>query len=254
MYRRRGAGIRAMALLLAVLAGACTSIDAAPPKLQATKTVGVISAIGDEFTLTKAGLTGFESSARVLPIAAWELDDLIVSRVGALLSRRWQVQPATYRRAAFAAIDRNAPLPVANLLREDPVKKLVRTEVSPQGLDAYVVITKGESPYGSRAKTVAGVGMISHDAVLDSYHQIHALYVIWIIDGRDFSVIDKRSAAPLDSAELVRLAGPSRMVDASLQPTASDASPNDRIKAAIVDLIEQSLPATLQSLRLVDGS
>jgi hypothetical protein len=241
-----------LAGLLALMAGACTSIDAASPKLQAVKTAGVISAIGDAFTLTKAGLTGFENSARVLPIAAWGLDDLIVSRVGALLSRRWQVQPATYRRAAFAAIDRDSPVPVANLLRDDPVKTLVRTEVSPQGLDAYVVITKGESHYGSRSKSVAGVGMISHDAVLDSYHEIHALYVIWIIDGHDFSVIDKRSAAPLGSAELVKLEGPSRMVDASLQPTASDASPNDGMKAAVIDLIERSLPPTLQSLRLVD--
>jgi hypothetical protein len=239
-------------LLLAVLAGACTSIDAASPKLQAIKTVGILSAVADEFTLTKAGLTGFDDGVRIFPIAAWELDDLIVSRAGALLSRRWQVQPVTYRRAAFAAIDRDTAVPVANLLRGDPVKRLVRTEVSPQGLDAYVVIAKGKSRYGSREKTVAGIGMINHDAVLDSYRELHALYMVWIIDGHDFSVIDKRSAAPVSNTEMVRLEGPSRMVDDSLQPTTADASPNDKMKAAIIELIERSLPATLQSLRLVD--
>jgi hypothetical protein len=164
MHRRRGT--RATALLLALLAGACTSIDAALPKLQAVKTAGVISAVGDEFTLTQAGLTGFENSAHAFPTEAWRLDDLIVSRVGALLSRRWQVQPVAYRRPAFAAAEPDTP--------------------------------------------------------------------------------------PLYNTEMARLEGPSRMVDDSLQPAANDTLPSDRVKAAIIDLIERSLPATLQSLHLVD--
>jgi hypothetical protein len=99
------------------------------------------------------------------------LDDVIVSRISALLSRRFQVQPVTYRREAFATIERNSPIPLASRLREDPIKKLVRAEVSPQGLDAYVVVTKATSRYGSRARVVAGVGMISHHAVFDSYQK-----------------------------------------------------------------------------------
>ncbi|HEY6258790.1 MAG TPA: hypothetical protein VIY51_23670 [Xanthobacteraceae bacterium] len=149
------------ALLLALLLGACTSIDAAAPKLQDVKTVGIVSAVGDEFTLTKAGLTGFENSARTFSIKAWGLDDLIVRHVGALLGPRWQVRPVTYRRAALATVERDSPVPLSNLLRDDPIEKLVRTEISPQELDAYVVITKATSGYGSRARTVAGVGMIT---------------------------------------------------------------------------------------------
>jgi hypothetical protein len=51
---------------------------------------------------------------------------------------------------------------------------------------------------------------------------------------------------------MVRLEGPSRMVDASLQPAANETLPNDELKAAIVDLFERSLPETLQDLRLAD--
>jgi hypothetical protein len=239
-----------MALLLAALMSACTSIDAVPPKLQAANTVGIVSAIGNEFALTKAGLTGFEQSTRTFPIEAWGLDDLIVQRASGLLGRRWRVQPVSYRRAAFADVERDAPLPAAKLLRDDPIKNLVRTEVSPQGLDAYVVITKATSKYGTMAKTVAGVGMINHDAVFDSYREIHVLYVITVVDGHDFSVIDKRSAAPLSNSEIVRLEGPSRLFDGELQPTESGT--NDKLKAAIIDLLERSLPATLQDLRLLD--
>src|SRR5436190_9264299 len=125
MERRQGACMAGLTALLTVLVSACASIDAAPPRLQAIKTIGVVSAVGDEFTLTNAGLTGIENGSRVLSIEAWGLDDLIVSRISALLSRRFQVQPVTYRREAFATIERNSPIPLASRLREDPIKKLV---------------------------------------------------------------------------------------------------------------------------------
>jgi hypothetical protein len=243
-----------LAVLLVVLASGCASLDAPAAKLQALKTVGIVSAVGDEFTLTKAGLTGFADDDQRFSIEPWGIDDLIVSRAGALLGTRFQVQPLTYRRASFAARERAAPIAVMNVLREDPVKELVRKEISPQGLDAYVVITKATSPYGSRGRTVAGVGIINHGAVFGSYAQLHALYLIRVIDGHEFKVIDKRSASPLDGAEMVRLAGPSRLIDPSLLPAANDPARNDNLKAAVTDLIERSLPATLRDLRLVDRS
>jgi hypothetical protein len=67
-------------------------------------------------------------------------------------------------------------------------------------------------------------------------------------------VIDKRSAAPVDSNETLRLAGPSRLVDASLLPTAGEPAGSKSLKAAIADLIEGSLTQTLRDLRLVDRS
>jgi hypothetical protein len=247
------------ALLLAV--GACATVGApmaqAPtsqaPNAQAFKTVGVISAIGDELTLTKAGLTGLDSGNTSFPIEPWGIDDLIVGRTRALLSKRFQVQPVTYRRAVFAAREPASPITVINLLRDDPIKELVRTEAAPQGLDAYVVITKATTEYGNRGRTIAGVGIVKHDAALGSYAQLHALYVIRVIDGHDFKVIDKRSASPPDNAEMNRLPGPSRMVAAALVPT-GDAAHDGKLKAAVTELIERSLEPTLRDLRLVDGS
>ena len=83
------------------------------------------------------------------------IDDLIVG-ASALLGRRFQLQPVTYPRASFAARDRNSPFALVNMTRDDPIKELVRNQVTPQGLDAYVVITAATSPYGSRGRTVAG--------------------------------------------------------------------------------------------------
>jgi hypothetical protein len=42
------------------------------------------------------------------------------------------------------------------------------------------------------------------------------------------------------------------MVDASSQPKTNETLPNDKLKADIIDLLERSLPGTLQGLRLVD--
>jgi hypothetical protein len=250
------------ALFLLIVVSGCASIDARSPKLQAIKTVGVISAVGDELTLTKAGLTGFENHDQSVSIEPWGIDDLIVSRAGALLSRRFQVQPVTYKRAAFAALERDTsiagpiavPIFVVNRMRDDPIKALVRTQVSPQGLDAYVLITKAKTKFGSRGHTITGIGVINRAALFDSHAQAHALYMIRVIDGHDFSVIDTKSAPPVDNIEIVRLAGPSRTVDDSLLPTADDAARNEKLKAAIIDLIERSLPTTLQDLRLVNPS
>src|SRR5260370_13286522 len=48
---------------------------------------------------------------------------------------------------------------------------------------------------------------LRQDTVLASYAQLHALYAIRVIDGREFKVIDTRSAAPVDIDEMLRLAG-----------------------------------------------
>jgi hypothetical protein len=244
-----------MLLLLLLGCGACTAVGTEAPKLREFKTVGVISAIGDTLTLTKAGLTGLgNGEPRVYSIESWGIDDLIVSRASAMLSRRFEVRPVTHKRAAFASLERNNPVVMVNMLRRDRIKDLVRTEAAPQGLDAYVIITKGTSAYGSGGRSVGGIGIISHSALLKSYNQIHALYMVRVVDGHAFSLREKRSAAPLDNSEIVRLGGPSRMVDGTFLPTEIGAAGNEKLKEAVTDLIERSLPATLESLRLFDPS
>jgi hypothetical protein len=242
-------------VLLLLGCGACTTIGTESPKLREFKTIGVISAVGDTLTLTKAGLTGpGKGEQRVYSIESWGIDDLIISRAGSLLSGRFQVKPVTYKRAAFEALERNNPVVMVNLLRRDKIKDLVRTEAESQGLDAYVVITKGTSVYDNGGRSVGGIGIISHSTLLNSYNQIHALYVVRVIDGHAFSVLDKRSAAPLDNTEIVRLGGPSRVVDDTFVPTEIGAAGNDKLKEAVTDLIERSLPAALESLRIFDPS
>jgi hypothetical protein len=238
-------------VVLAVSLGACASFETRQTKLQGVKTVGIVSAVGDEITFARGGLTGLNNRSQSFPIESWGLDDLIVQQTTIALNGRFQVQPVSYNRAAFAAI-KDSPVAPVNVIRGDPFKKLVQTDVSPQGLDAYIVITKAKSNFGGGGRKVEGVGFLTYGTALESYNQIHALYEIRVIDGKTFDVIEKMAAPPLDDVGVVRLAGPSRMMDESFAPGTGDPTRNEKLHAAITDLVVRSLSSTLSDMHLAE--
>ncbi|BAM89220.1 conserved exported hypothetical protein [Bradyrhizobium oligotrophicum S58] len=235
----------AIAILLVLSSRADALFETRDQKLSAVKTVGIVSAVGDQFILARAGLTGLDNSSRNVPIASWRLDELITQEVGKALSVRFQVQPVTYPRAAFAAIQDSA-ITAVNLVRDDPFKKLLRTELSPQGLDAYIVITRAKANFGGSNRKVEGVGLITYSTVLESFSLLHALYEIRVFDGKTFDIIEKLAAGPSDDASSVRLAGPSLVLDGNFD------APDETLHRAIVDLLSRSLPGTLSDLHLAD--
>jgi hypothetical protein len=241
----------ATVVLVAVSVSACAMFETRETKLQAVKTVGIIAAVGDEMSFAKAGLSGLDNRSQSFPIGSWGLDDLIVQQATAALSGRFQVQPVSYQRAAFAAI-KDSPVAPVNLIRSDPFKKLVQTEVSPQGLDAYIVITKTKSNFGGGGRKVEGIGFITYGTLLASYNQIHALYEIRVFDGKTFDVIEKRAAPPLDNVETIRLAGPSRIIDENFSLGTGNPAQNEKLHGAITDLIARSLSSTLRDMQLAD--
>jgi hypothetical protein len=116
----------------------------------------------------------------------------------------------------------------------------------------YVVVTAATAPYGSRSRTVAGIGVIERVAVLGSSGQLHALYTITAIDGHTFKVIGKRQAGPLEGDEFFRLKGPSREIGAEMLSAAGSPAGSEELKAAVIELIDRGLPKTLRDLQLID--
>jgi hypothetical protein len=247
-----------LSLLLAAQISGCASLKRTDVRLASAKSVGIVSAIGDDFTFTRAGLTAPTEAAQHFPIGSWGLDDLIAIRVGLLLGGRYQVEGLTYSRAPFAAKEAVSPFAVSNAVSkltsasENRLSELVRSQVAPQGLDVYVVLTKATSPYGSRSLTAAGIGVIERVAVFGSSGQLHALYTVTVIDGHTFKVIGKKQAGALESDELFRLKGPSREIVAELLSAAQNPAGSNELKTAVIDLIDRGLPQTLQDLQLID--
>jgi hypothetical protein len=239
-------------VVLAVSVSACAMLETRETKLQAVKTVGIVSAVGDEITFAKGGLTGLDNRSQRFPIGSWGLDDLIVQQITAALSGRFQVQPVTYQREAFAAVEKESVITPVNVIRGDPFRKLVQTEVLPQGLDAYIVITKAKSAFGGGGRKLEGIGFLSYGTVLASYNQIHMLYEIRVFDGKTFDVIEKMAAPPLDDAGAVRIAGPSRMLDENFVLGSGNPAQNEGLHAAIADLVARSLPPTLSDMHLAE--
>src|SRR3984893_7342437 len=245
----RGPGANFATVVLALSVSGCAMFETRETKLQAVKTVGIVSAVGDEITFAKGGLTGLDNRSQHFSIGSWGLDDLIVDKVTAALNGRFQVQPVSYQREAFAAVEKDSVITPVNVIRGDPFKKLVQTEVLPQGLDAYIVITKAKSTFGGGGRKLEGIGFLNYGTVMASYSQIHALYEIRVFDGKTFDVM---TAPPLDDVGAVRIAGPSRMLDESFAPGAGDPAQNEKLHAAVTDLVARSLPPTLSDMHLAD--
>ncbi len=232
---------------------ACAAFDSERAKLQPIRTVAVISAIGDTFTFTDAGLTRLTDDGRVSDISSWDLDPMIAREVGALLGRRFQVRPVTYRRDDFAKRDGRSPIAPVNMFGEDALKGSLRKAKTSQPVDAYVVIVKAEAQTGPSNRLVGGLGAVTFHTVIGSYEEIHALYEIKVVDGHSFEVIESLSAAPIGPMELSRLAGPTRVVDEAAVPRGAEVAQNDTVRRGITELIDQSLEPTLLDMHLIEG-
>ena len=235
-------------LALLLLAGGCAgTIAGVPSDLQAVKSVGVVSAFADRFQVRKLGVTVFGNDESEFPVDAWGIDDVMVGKVRTLLGRRFDVRPVTYRRAAFAKGSWGG------------IGAMVREGVTPAPVDAYVVITRGFSQLGATNQSVSGLGILEASGGLLNSNRffLYSLYTVSIIDARELS--SKAITASLMPGEaaidLLRstvMRGPHKQVDESWWPTAREAASNQRLKGAVVELIDQSLPNTLQQLQLVN--
>src|SRR5258708_22619464 len=88
----------AAVVLLALSIGGCAMFATRETKLQAVKTVGIISAVGDEMTFARMGLTWPNNANQRYSIGSWGLYDLIVPQTTPALARRFQVEPFRYTR------------------------------------------------------------------------------------------------------------------------------------------------------------
>src|SRR5215475_13397267 len=112
------------AALAALVFAVLTPPGPAAAKYEGVRRIGVISAIGDTFMVKKIGLTVFGNEQNQFAIEPWKVDDYVVGR-------RFEVRAVSVPKAAILAAEGSASK-IAEAIRQ----------ASPQGLDAYVVVTK----------------------------------------------------------------------------------------------------------------
>jgi hypothetical protein len=244
---------RLFALFLVLLLGPLGAGVAAPPKPSGLPKLGIVSAIGDKFYVRKFGLGVFGNDFQEMAIASWGIDEMMTAKLRAALASRFDVRSVTYKRAVFAAFpDRSG------FLAQYFNPELVHTAVSPQGLDAYLVVVKSERSYGPRSsygtsnQLVHGLGSAGPNTDDDPTVFVHAYYHIALVDGRDFK-IKSQAASEIPGPRKYFwtpdfMSSPVRQGGASLRPKSLDAAANQPLKSVVVELIDQSLPPTLQKL------
>ncbi len=217
-----------MGFVLAVLLWGCAGASAA-----SIKRVAVISMIGDTFTTQKISLNLFDAKQKTIPIGAWGIDQFVVSKLRKVLAGRFEVRPLAYR-------------PVADA--NDVAVKIVegmRAQSAPKDIDAYIVVTKSTVQDNSNQRYY-GLGIVDH-AVIGHRVELYVLYDITVVDGHDLSVV-------ASTQKVFAMTQPAsrawRALDETWMPATLDAAQNMRIKGAVTELLDRTLPATIESLKL----
>ena len=232
--------LRASCLLAMLLLCGCAPTTVAPEQMHAIRRVAVISAIGDKFTVKKIGITVFGNDEKDFAIDAWGIDAFVVNKVRSVLAGRFEVRPVAYQPSALAK-DATA----VNIVES------VRAQSAPADIDAYVVVTKDSSPFGTSNQSLSGLGIVQNSGLVGAVN-LYALYSMTVVDGHNLSVAARSQAFPVGQMllSMKSIRGPSRELDESWIPTTLDASQNIRLKNAVVELLDRNLPGTIENLKL----
>lgn len=147
--------------------------------------IGVISAIGDQFSVQHVGLTMFGNEYMEAPIEAWGIDDLFVARVRAAAPGT-AVRKIAYASGAFKPYYH----PEAKLFRNDrdDLTALVRQIAGTANCERYVVATKSRISVDGTNQSIEGLGVYKNWASPSGRGVVVAYFRINVFDGRTFDI------------------------------------------------------------------
>lgn len=213
--------------------------------------LGVISVIGERYSVQKFGLTIFENEETEVAID-WGLDDLVFARVKAATGNDPGVRRISYPKGAFEPFYN----PKSRFI-PDPSERLpaiVRGITPNASCDRYLVATtyKGELP-GSRLM-LNGIGTFNQGlGNLIRHSHLFANISINLIDGRSYEQINR----PFVNFG-VNLAASMRLTEDPLTKLDNDHFPNppatasssavlrERTRALVTDRLDRGLPGYLK--------
>jgi hypothetical protein len=234
-----------IAFILSCVVPAAAAAQASPPKpAGGGNCLGVLSHIGDKFTVRKVGITVFQNEENEAPIESWRIDDLVVGKVSAFFGKRVNVKRINAPTGAFAPLEERNPF--RNY--EAELAAVVRNATSPSACDRYVVVTKRGDTYGTTNQTLSGLGIVEGGGLLTRSVDLYAYTSLRLYDGRSFAVLQHRWGTLGQRAFMTAMRGPHREVDESWWPRSSDVAQDARLRDATRALLGQSLDVTLPQL------
>lgn len=247
--------LAALTIAAAALA-ACAQLD--PPNNDlltssiaaggARKSVCVISAIGDTFSVQRVGLTVFGNALDKFPIEAWGVDTAVAGRVSSQLGQRFDVRRIDYPKGAFAPLDneRSALSSDYQDYRHD-IRDIARGITASHKCDLVVVVTRSGSIYSNTNQAVAGLGILDGSSLVFENVVVFAIWEMRVYDGKTFAVLaHKRAPRPDSFTATIR--GPHRKVDKSWWPAPGQVAHNAKLKQATLELVGESITPAVAEL------
>lgn len=218
------------------------------------KSVCVISAVGDTFSLQRVGITVFGNAVDKASIDAWGVDAAVASRIKSRLGDRLDVRPITYPKGTFASLDERKSIFSSDY--KDPrlaAKEIVGGLVASQKCDLVAVVMKSESPFAGTNQTAHGLGILEHGSPIVDLTTLFALWHMTVYDGRTLTVLASKGAPrPEQQVPPFLMAppfhGPYRRVDKSWLTTPGQVAQNTRLRDAIMELLSESLDVVVAEL------
>jgi hypothetical protein len=213
--------------------------------------LGVISAIGDHFSVQKFGVTVFEEEANEIPVD-WGLDDLVLARVRASAGADIAIRKIAYPRGAFEPFynPKSRFLPDPN----EGLPAIVRNITSNANCERYLVVTTFNGKVPGTNLVVNGIGTYNQGlGNLIRHSHLFANIAVNVIDGRTYERTDRPFADfGTRLAQGLRVTDdPLTKLDNSFFPdppsaAASSATLRERTRALIAARLDQMLPNYLK--------
>lgn len=233
---------RLVVAFLVLIIGTAAGVSQATAQQTADgrRTIGVISSIGETFTLQKIGLTVFGNEKAATAIDAWAIDDNVVGKIGTLLGKRFSVKKINHPKGMFGEVEEAAQF-----------RDRVRSVAATQKCDLYLVVSRAASRFGTSNQVLEGLGLVENSGLFGTVN-LHALSVISVLDGRTFEVLREKRATIGQNTFMADIQGPHQDVGASAWPQSGNVTQNAPLRSATWSLVEQSLVVTIPELLQTD--
>jgi hypothetical protein len=214
--------------------------------------LGVISALGDRFSVQKFGLTIFENEESEAAMNGWGLDDLPFARVRAATGADPSVRRIAYPKGAFDPYynpkSRFLPDPSEGL------PAIVRNITANANCERYLVITKYNGVVAGTKMEIKGIGAYSQGiGSFARHYHLFANVAVSMYDGATYEKIN-RSLAALGASFAAGLGlteDPLTKLDDSLFPNPPESASGstalkERTRALVSARLDRMIPVYLQ--------
>lgn len=214
--------------------------------------LGVISALGDRFSVQKFGLTIFENEENDAPMNGWGLDDLPFARVRAATGADPSVRRIAYPAGAFEPYynpkSRFLPDPSEGL------PAIVRGITANANCERYLVITKYNGVVPGTKMEIKGIGAYSQGiGSFARHYHLFANVAVSMYDGATYEKINRSLAAfgASFAAGLGLTEDPLTKLDESVFPNPPESASGstalkERTRALVSARLDRMIPVYLQ--------